>query len=302
MRGTSAYFNGEWMPFEAIRIDPLDRGFVTGDAFFDAARTFDGVGFRLQEHIDRLYRSLAYARLDPRMSSAQMLEITEEVLRRNEPGRAEIGDWQVWQFVSRGPGRWAHDAGPPSVGIKVSPVDFGRFAHLYDTGAHAVITRFQSTQNNSLDPKLKCYSRMHYNLAELEAADVAAEGWPLLTDDRGNITEGSAYNVFVVKRGVVRTPTTRNTLEGISRSVVIDLAGRLSISAVEEDIQPFDLYTADEVFFSGTSPCVLPVTRVNHQRVGDGEPGEITRRILAAWNEMVGVDIAEQARKFADRG
>jgi branched-chain amino acid aminotransferase len=80
--------------------------------------------------------------------------------------------------------------------------------------------------------------------------------------------------------------------------MILDLVERLDIPMVEEDLQPYDLYTADEVFFSGTSPCVLPVTRVDKRQINDGKPGPITQQLLSEWSERVGVNIVEQAQRF----
>ncbi len=115
MADYTAYFNGEWVPFSQVKIDPMDRGFLVGDVVFDVARTFNGKSFRMQGHIDRLYRSLKFIRIDPGLSSEEMLAISEEVIERNEHLREAVGDFTVTQFVTRGPGRWAHTAGPPAV-------------------------------------------------------------------------------------------------------------------------------------------------------------------------------------------
>jgi len=299
MADYTAYFCGEWIPFSGVKIDPLDRGFLVGDCVFDVARTFNGKSFRMREHVDRLYRSLKYIQLDSGLSPDEMERISEEVISRNEHLRADVGDFQIWQFVTRGRGRWAHSAGPPTVCVCIRSIGFSRFAHLYHEGAHGVIVRTRSYSPDALDPKVKNFSRMNFNLAELEAADVDPAAWPILTDSRGNITEGTGYNVFVVTDGVIRTAGDRGVLQGVSRAMAFDLARDLGIPIVEEDLQPYDLYTADEAFFSSTSPCVLPVTRADRRQVGDGIPGPIVGRLLAAWSETVGVNIVEQALRFA---
>ena len=294
-----AYFNGEWVPFSQVKIDPMDRGFLVGDVVFDVARTFNGKSFRMKEHIDRLYRSLKYVRIDPGLSEQEMTSISEEAIQRNEHLREEVGDFTIWQFVTRGPGRWAHDAGPPTVCVKIAPIGFDRYAHNYNDGASGVITRTRSYSSQSLDPKVKHYSRMNFNMAELEAADVDPGAWPILTDLDGNLTEGTGYNFFMVTDGVMRTSGDRTILQGVSRGMVFDLANQLNIPIVEEDLQPYDLYTADEVFFSGTSHCMLPVTRVDKRQIGDGKPGPVTQQLLAAWSETVGLDIVDQALRFS---
>ena len=88
-------------------------------------------------------------------------------------------------------------------------------------------------------------------------------------------------------------------LQGVSRGTVFDLAKELGIPVSEEDLQPYDLYTADEAFFTSTSPCVLPVTQVDRRPIGDGKPGPTVHRLLQAWSETVGVDIVAQAKYYA---
>ena len=294
----TAYFKGEWMPFSQVKIDPMDRGFTVGDVVFDVARTFNGKSFRMEDHIQRLYRSLKFVRIDPGLSAKEMLDISEEVVQRNDHLRAEVGDFTITQFVTRGPGSSSRSAGPPAVCVKVAPIGFGRFADLFKDGAHGVITRTRSYPVESLDPKVKNYSRMNFNLADLEAADVDPEAWPILTDADGSLTEGTGYKDFLVTDGVIRTPGDRNILQGVSRGMVFDLARQLNIPLVEEDLQPYDLYTADEAFFSGTSTCVLPVSKVDQREIGDGRPGPIVQQLLSAWSETVGMDIVDQALQF----
>ena len=115
---------------------------------------------------------------------------------------------------------------------------------------------------------------------------------PILTHADGNLTEGTGYNVFLVTDGTIRTPGDRNVLQGVSRGMVFDLAEQLQIPLVEEDLQPYDLYTADEAFFSGTSPCVLPVASADQRQLGDGKPGPVTQPPPAAWSARVRVSIA----------
>jgi len=294
----TAYFCGEWVPFSQVRVDPMDRGFLVGDAVFDVARTFNGKSFRMREHVDRLYRSLKYVRIDPGLSPDDLVQISEEVITRNQHLRAEMGDFAIWQWVTRGRGRWAHSAGPPTVCVCVRSLGFARFAHLYEQGAHGVIVRSRSYSPDVLDPKVKNFSRMNFNMAELEVADVDKAGWPILTDSRGNITEGPGYNVFMVTDGVIRTADDRTVLQGVSRGMVFDLARELSIPIAEGELQPYDLYTADEAFIASTSPCVLPVTRVDGRQIGDGAPGPIVHQLLAAWSKAVDVDIVKQAVEF----
>ena len=289
-----SYFNGEWLPHNQIKLG-LDTCFGTGHWIFDIARTFNGVPFLLDRHIARLYRGIKYLRLDAGLTAEEMTQLSVEAVRRNEHRRAEVGDFTINQFIG---GTIAPD-GPAMVSVHVKPVNFPKFAQYYDEGVHGVIARTRSYSSDSLDPKVKHRSRLNFRLAALEVHDVDPDALPILLDYDGNVTEGIGYNVFLVKDGVIKTPTGHSILQGISRSSIIDLADQLQIPLVEENLQPYDLYTADEVFFTRTSPRIMPVSMVDHRPVFHEVPGPITTQLVAALSEMVGVDIVEQARHFA---
>ena len=293
----TAYWNGEWVRSEEIRIDPLDRGFTVADATFEATRTFAGKIYHLRDHVDRLYRSLDYIRLDPGLTRQEMSDLTEEAVERNLHKLDEVGDLHIHHFVTRGKGSRAWSAGEPQVGIRVRGLDFAGYYEAYD-GLRSVITRTQSYPAQALDPKVKHYSRMNFNLAELEAHEIDPEALPVLRDENGYITEGSSYNVFIVTNGIVRTPTTKSALQGVSRKVVLSLAAQLGIETRVEDIQPYDVLTADECFFTSTSWCLVPVTYVDKLPVGHSTPGPVTQQLLAAWSERIGLDIVDQAVRY----
>ena len=134
-------------------------------------------------------------------------------------------------------------------------------------------------------------------LADLEAAQVDPNAYAVLCDIYGNLAEGSGSNFFIVTDGVVRTPGPRNLLRGISRATVLELCDDLGIPTREEDLQPYEAVVADEALLTSTPWSLFPVTRFNGQPVGDGKPGPITKQLLGAWSELVGVDIVEQARR-----
>jgi branched-chain amino acid aminotransferase len=294
------YHNGNWLPVSQIGPDPADRGTTLGDQVTDVERTFDGKSFRMREHVHRLYKSLKYVRFDPGLTEDEMYEISEEGIRRNEHLRPEGQDMNVVHIITRGAGGpRAYGAGPPNVYIKYSLAGYDMFAPYYATGMHGVITRTRSYEPAALDPKVKHLSRLNMSLAEVEANDLDPGAWPILTDKDGNITEGSGYNVFIVTDGVIRTPTDTAILAGISRDMVLDLAEQLEVPASEEDLQPYDVYTADECFFSSTPFSILPVTYVDRRPIGDGRPGPMTHNLLAAWSEAVGIDVVDQALRFA---
>ena len=224
----TAYFNGEWVPYSEVLFPPHDRGFAVADVVFDQGRTFGGVPFRLEDHVNRLYRSLKYVRVDPGFGEEEMLEVCREGVARNDHRRAEVGDFAINPIITRG----ASVDGPPSVCVIIKPIHFEEFARFYMDGAHAIITKVRSYSSSMLDAKVKHHSRMNFVLAELEARDVDPEGLPLLLDVEGNVTEGLGYNVFIVNDGVLKTPKDDNILQGVSRQVVFELAEGLGIPAL----------------------------------------------------------------------
>src|SRR5699024_3959249 len=125
--------------------------------------------------------------------------LTLEAVERNKPALSEGADFQIWHFVTRGAGEWAHESGPPTVGIRVKEFNFEKFAGIHEKGIHGVITSVQSYPATALDSRVKHYSRMNFSLAELEAADVDPKAWPILTNMEGAITEGVNYNVLIVR-------------------------------------------------------------------------------------------------------
>ena len=296
MADYQAYFNGEWMPFGEVTISPSDRGFSVGDLVFEVERTFNGRPFRLKEHIERLYRSLTYIRMDAGLSAEEMTAITEEAVERAKADHPDVTDFWMRQIVTRGTVD-LFDPPAPTVWVQVGEQGFW-YADLYDTGLHGVISKTRAYSPQALDPKIKHYSRMNFVLAHQEANDVEPGAWPILLDDRGFLAEGNGQNVFVVTDGIIRTPTDYAALQGVSRGMAIELTRQLDIPLVEEDLQPYDLYTADEAFWTTTSMCVMPMTQVDRRAIGDGKPGPMSQRLLAAWSEAVGVDVVGQAQQY----
>ncbi|MFQ5873442.1 MAG: aminotransferase class IV [Dehalococcoidia bacterium] len=289
------WVNGEFVPRGEAKISLKDRGLRLGDVVFDTSRTFDGKVFRLRDHLGRLYRSLAYIRIDPGMSMDEMEEATLDVVQRNESVREPGNDYMITQFVTRGEGGRANKATKANVAISIDPIDFPRYGPLFSEGAHVVIPKIRSYSSDQLDPKVKHYSRLNFVLAELEATDVDPDAFPVLMDTQGNLTESIGANFFIVTDGALRTAGDSSILQGISRKVIFELASQLGIPAAEEDLQPYDAYTADEAFLASTPYCILPVGRVDTRTITEDIPGPVTKQLLAAWSELAGLDIVGQA-------
>ena len=293
-----AYFNGEFVPESQCVIHATDRGFRTSDVVYDLQRTFGGRLYRLREHLQRFERSLKFTRLEPGLDIDQLEALTNEVVERNRDNLHPGGDISITQFVTRGKGATVTQATNPTVCILPQHIDLAALAPLYQDGVHVVIPRTRSYTVESLDPKVKHYSRMNFVLASLEAADIDPDAYPVLLDADGNIAEHIAGNFYIVTDGVLRMPGDRSVLQGDTRRAILNMAAQLGIPTVEEDLQPYDAYTADEVFLTNTTYCILPAGRIDNRPVGTEAPGPITRQLQSAWSEMVGIDFVDQALNY----
>ena len=293
-----AYFNGRYVPEAEVRVPFRDRSFLYGDGCFDMTRTFAGKPFRVEEHIDRFYRSLAYLQIDIGLKSRDMVEITHEVVRRNAHLLGEGQDWWVGQRVSRGVkavGDEGFEHTGPNVVVDCMPLPFKARAAHYRDGIRVVVPSVRRTSPEALSPRVKTHNYLNMVMADMEARARDPEAWAVLLDENGNLCEGMGSNIFVVKDGRISTPQGRYVLEGISRQTVIELACKEGYEVRERDIDLYDAYTADEVFLSSTSLCLCPVSKVNHASIGDGRvPGPVVQRLTKAYSDYVGLDIANQ--------
>jgi branched-subunit amino acid aminotransferase/4-amino-4-deoxychorismate lyase len=190
----------------------------------------------------------------------------------------------------------------PTVCLHTYPLPFGRWAGKYRTGQGLVTTGVEQVPAECWPPTLKCRSRMHYYLADRRAQAAEPGSRALLLDGDGFVCEASTANVvaYFADAGLV-SPRHDKILPGISIAVLMELAARLGIPFSERDLTPHDLAAADEVILTGTSPCLLPAVRLGGRPIAAGTPGDCYRRLLAAWNELVGIDIVAQATMFAAR-
>ena len=288
--------NGQFVDRDKAQVSIHDRGFRLGDVVFDTSRTFNGQIFRLRDHLERFYRSLKYVRINPGMSIDEMEVATLEVVKKNEALRESLkDDYMISQIVSGGISQRING---PTVVIMIDPLGSPRWAPAFKDGASVVISKTRSYSSQSLDPKVKHYSRLNFVLAELEATDVDRGSLPLLLDLDGNVSESTGANFFIVSDKRLLVPKTESTLQGVSRLTITELAKSLSIPVIETNIQPYDVYTADEAFLCSTPYCILPVGKVDGRQIGDAVPGNITNQLLAAWSEKVGLDIVDQLRRL----
>ena len=297
------YLNGAFVPESQAKVSVLDSGFNAGDGVYDVTRTFRHKPFKLREHTERLFRSLRYTRIDCGMSLEEMEKTTLEVLERNKPLLGENEDCALWQVVSRGVRSSTGNRvrGRATVTVYSVIINFPEFASFYVEGAPLIIPSTRRIPPQCLESKAKITNKMNHNMAAFEAKQVDPRAIPLMLDIDGNLSETSAHNFFLVIDGKLCTPTDRNVLGGITKAVIFDLAKQLGVEIVEGNYTPYDLYNAEEAFLASTSPTFVPVRTVNGAKIGNGAPGPVTVRLIAAWNKMVGMDIVDQALSHLDK-
>ena len=297
-----AYHNGRYVPEMDVRVPFRDRSFLYGDGCFDMTRTFNGKLFKVKEHVDRLYRSLAYLRIDIGLGPAQMTEVTHEVTRRNLHLLRPGDDFWVGQRISRGVSAvgdegW-EDTGPAVI-VECRPLPFKERAAHYRDGIKVIVPSVRRTPPYALSPRTKTHNYLNMVMANLEVHSQDPEAWAVLLDENGNLCEGMGSNVFIVKDGRLLTPRERYVLAGVSRQTVIDLAGNLGIAVEERDLDLYDAATADEMFLTSTSLCLCGVASVNGGKIAGGQvPGPMTKRLLDAYSEFVGCDIPGQYLRY----
>jgi branched-chain amino acid aminotransferase len=299
------WFNGKIVPEREARVPFRDRGFKYGDAVFDTTRTFAHRIFRLNEHIERLFRSLAYLDIDPGLTRRQFCDITEEVAARNLALTAPDEDIWVSQRVTRGMEAADRPAWPDyperTVIVECRPLPFRGRAKFYRKGLELVIPSVRRPAPDTLSPRAKMQNYINLILADLEVKAQNPEAQAILLDANGNLAEGRGSNVFFVRDGVLLTPKERYVLPGISRQTAIDLARKLGIAVEEADIDFYDAVTADEAFITSSSWCICPASTINGRRIGDATiPGPVTKRLMDAYVELVDCDWVGQYLKYAN--
>ena len=268
-----AYVKGRFVPESEANVSILDRGFLYGDGVYDASRTFNGQPWHLRGHIDRLYLSCRYARLDPGMSADEMEALTMELIERNRGVYAEGEEFRINHWVTRGGGvssAATHTHGAHTVVIFTLPMDYSRYAHGYREGVPSVVTGVRRIPPECIEPRAKVGNKMNHVQAEFQAQEAGA--WPIMLDMNGFVAEGSSYNCFFVRDGELLTPTDHNCLVGVTRTHVIDMAKELGIPVRETNLTRYDLLIADEAFHTGNSICILPVSSSTEPRWRTARP------------------------------
>jgi branched-chain amino acid aminotransferase len=276
------YIDGKYLPREEARISVFDHGFLSGDGVFEGIRAYNGKVFRLQEHLDRMFDSARTIDLTVPVSKEEMGEIILETLRRNN-----LKDGYIRPIVSRGVGDLGLDPRKcPKASVIVIAVEWGAmYGDLYDKGLKAITVSVRRNPADALPPNVKSLNYLNNILAKIEANYKGGDE-AIFFDTNGYIAEGSGDNIFIVKNGVIYTPPTLNNLRGVTRAVVLEIAASHGFALVEQNLGYYDMYSADEVFVTGTAAEVGPIVLIDGRAIGTGKPGPVTRQLMAAFKTV----------------
>jgi branched-chain amino acid aminotransferase len=297
MDEATVYFNGSYLPASAAKLSWADAGFVTGTTVAEQLRTFGGKLFHVEEHVDRLKRSLQILgiKLDP--CERPLASTAQELAARNHQLLPQGYDLGLCIFVTPGPypAMAPTEIRRPNVGMHTYPLPFGMWAQKYRTGQALASVSVVQPSGQSWPPELKVRSRVHFYLADREAAEKVPGARALLTDEAGHVTETSTANILLLRQGRLVSPPLERILHGISLKTTVELATAAGIAVEYGDLTLADVATADEVWLTSTPFALLPATSLDGQPIGDGNIGPVYQQMLARWNDLVGLDIAAQA-------
>jgi len=303
--GRVVFSNGTYVPEADAKISIFDSALMFGDMVFEMTRSFNGKQFKLEEHIERLFNGLKILRIPIKYSQKELKDICLETMEKNQEFFLKTDEHRLMINVSRGPLSIYHQVFDNKVEPTVIVADFplkwtvSGMGQLFDSGINAVIPSQRAIPAHLMDPKIKNRSRLFYQMANIEVSLFKGDNnWALLLDTDGNISEGTGDNFFIIKNETIYSPRGRNILRGISRDYIFELCDELKLKYEEKDIEPYDVYTADEAFMTGTPFCMLPVTTLNSLAIGNGKKGPVFEKLLNRWSKNVGLDIEKQIKAF----
>lgn len=282
------FFNGQIIPYGEAKVHVMTPAMKYGATVFEGIRGYWSIEkediflFRLEDHLLRLLQSVRLMRMEFNHTLEQMAKWVISVVRANEL-RQDMHIRQMVFVEGRGP---SHACSPVGMSIAAMPMD-----RFYDAenGIKASVSSWERIAESSMPARIKCAanyqnSRLASLQANLDGYDIA-----IFLNSRGKVSETVNSCAFIVKAGTVITPTvTNDILEGITRDTALRICSdQLGIPAVEREIDRTELYSATEVFICGSAVEITPVVEVDCYKIGDGRPGEITRQLQGAYQNIV---------------
>ena len=280
------WINGDIIPAHSARISVMDHGLLYGDGVFEGIRFYNRRAFRLQTHLQRLWRSAAALRLVIPMSPAGLTQAIHATI-----AAFELEDGYLRLVVTRGGGRMGLDPANctrPEMFIIADQLSMVN-ERVREQGARVIVAATRRLGADGLDPRIKSLNYLNHILARMEASNAGADE-AILLNSQGHVAEGTADNLFIVRDGALLTPPCCDgALEGITRAVVMELAQQIGVSCRETTLGPYDLYTADECFLTGTGAEIIPVREVDGRSMRKC-PGPIFQQLNALYQQCVQTD------------
>jgi len=278
------YVDGSYYPKSQAKISVFDHGLLYGDGIFEGIRAYNGSVFRLKEHIDRLYRSAHMIMLEIPMAKEQMIQAVLETLRKNS-----LKDSYIRLIVTRGVGDLGLNpkkCAKPTTIIITDTITLHK-VEAKEKGVTAMLSWVKRDPVDATSHEIKSLNYLNSILAKIEA-NIAGVDEAICLDKNGFICEGVAENIFMVKNGKLFTPPSyTGALQGITAEEVMRLARRLGYDVEEKNITPYELFNAEEAFFTGTAAEIIPVREINKRTVDSGNPGPITKKLIAEFSKAV---------------
>ncbi len=282
--GQSVYINGKFVPQSEAKISVFDRGYLYGDGVFEGIRGYNGRIFRLDQHLERLYRGAKAIALEVPLTPEELKDVIIETVRRNE-----LRDCYIRVVASRGEGDLGLNPmnchSGSTIVVIVSSISLYP-KEVYEQGLELVTCTTRRNLPTALNPEIKSLNYLNNILARIEVVRAGAhEG--LMLNYLGYVAEATGDNLFIVRDGLLKTPPPHTgILEGITRQVVLELAQDMELPAREEQMTVYEVYTSDECFLTGTAAEIVPVARCDGRVIGDGKPGPITKRLMERFKEV----------------
>jgi branched-chain amino acid aminotransferase len=275
------YINGKLFPKEEAKVSVYDHGLLYGDGVFEGIRVYSGKVFRHEQHIERLYESAKAIALEIPMSPAEMMKAVEDTVKANNRT-----DGYIRLVITRGPGSLGLDPRKcqPQVIIIVDGISLYP-PELYESGLKIITSSLMRNHPNTLSPRIKSLNYLNNIMAKIEAIRAGCLE-ALMLNHKGEVAECTGDNIFILKKGVLKTPPPdAGILEGVTRNVVLELAQQANIPTQECTLTRHDLYVADECFLTGTAAEVIAVTDIDGRTIGTGKPGPITQELRRRFME-----------------
>ena len=278
------YIDGVYYLKSQAKVSVYDHGLLYGDGVFEGIRAYKGIVFKLKEHINRLYHSAHALRLTIPLTRDEMIKAVLETLRRNG-----LKDAYIRLVVTRGIGDLGLDPRKcprPSVIIITDTISI-MSSEAKEKGITTMIPWVRRNSVDSTTHEIKSLNYLNSILAKMEATANGVDE-AICLDKNGVISEGVGENLFIVKGGKIFTPpSSTGALAGITARFAIKLAQNLGYAVVETNLTPFQLFTADEAFFTGTAAEIVPIREVNKRQIGNGSPGPTTKKLMAAFEKAI---------------